>query len=73
MLLARHLRAHKQAKFNAKNMRRDIGGPLREASAMDAACAALVEAGVIRPWPERSGSTPGRAAKNYEVNPVVLA
>jgi hypothetical protein len=59
-------------KFNAKDPRREIGGPLREASPMDEACAALVEAGLIRPRPERGGHNPGRMAKNYQVNPAVL-
>ncbi len=73
MVLARHLRAHHLKKFNAKTLRRDIGGALREAKPMEDACSALVEAGLIRARPERAGSTPGRSAKNYDVNPALWA
>jgi hypothetical protein len=73
MTLARYLRAHRITTFNAKTLRRDIGSTLREAAAMDAACNILVDAGLIRARPERAGSTSGRQAKNYEVNPAVLA
>ena len=48
MALVRYLRANGLASFNARDMRREIGGLVREASAMDAACAVLVEAGLIR-------------------------
>jgi hypothetical protein len=71
MALARYLRAHRMKEFNAKKMRREIGGNLREAAPMEAACNALVDAGLIRARFERAGSTPGRPAKNFEVNPVV--
>ena len=73
MTLARHLRAHRITTFNAKTLRRDIGGTVREAAAMDAACTILVDAGLIRARPERAGSTSGRQAKNYVVNPAVPA
>ncbi len=73
MVLARRLRARQVRSFNAKRLRREIGGPLREATSMDQACAALVEAGLICARPERQGGNPGRAAKNYDVNPAMWA
>jgi hypothetical protein len=72
MVVARHLRRHKLASFNARKLRREIGGVVREASAMEAACAVLVEAGLIRRQSSRSGATSGRPAQNYEVNPLLL-
>jgi hypothetical protein len=72
MTLARYLRAHRLARFNARDLRREIGGTLREPAPMDAACTARVEAGLIRPRFERAGQTSGKPAKNYEVNPAVL-
>jgi hypothetical protein len=45
---------------------------LRDAPAMDQACAVLVEAGLIRPKFTRAGSTTGRKARNYDVNPVLF-
>ena len=41
MVLARYLRSIRASTFNAKIMRREIGGALREAAEMDAACEAL--------------------------------
>ena len=70
--LARSLRAGQAKEFNARNLRREIGGTLRDPAPMDAACAMLVEAGLIRPRFERAGQTSGKPAKNYEVNPAVL-
>jgi hypothetical protein len=72
MALARHLKRAKVREFNARMLRREIGGALRDAAAMETACTALVEAGLIREKFSRSGVTPGRAARNYEVNPVVF-
>lgn len=70
MTLARDLKKNKLSGFNARDVRRRIGGTLREASAMDAACAFLEEAGLVRPkLPNSSG--PGRKAKLYEVNPIL--
>jgi len=71
MMVARYLRAHRIETFNARQLRRDIGGAVREAAPMQAACDTLAEAGLIRPHFTRAGSTPGQPAKNYEVNPVV--
>jgi len=65
--LAMHLKAERMGRFNARDLRRELGGSLRKPEEMDAACEALVEAGAIRPLGK---ATPGkgRMAKNYEVN-----
>jgi hypothetical protein len=55
MVLARHLRKAGLVEFNAREARREIGGRLREAPAMEAACRQLVEAGLIRPRFIRAG------------------
>jgi hypothetical protein len=60
MTLARHLRKSGRTEFNAREVRREIGGSLREAAAMDAACDALVEAELIRRRFSRAGTTAGR-------------
>lgn len=72
MVLCRHLRRHAITRFNARDQRREIGGCLREAASMQAACAALTEAGLIRPLSLRP-DTVGRPAKRYEVNPALHA
>jgi hypothetical protein len=69
--LARYLKQGKLREFNARALQRVIGGPLRDADAVKAACAALIEAGLIREQFSRSGATPGKKAHNYEVNPAV--
>jgi hypothetical protein len=69
--LARYLRRHRVRTFNARTMRREMGGPVREASAMSAACAELVDAGLIRPRPSRAGERGGRPTSDYDVNPAV--
>lgn len=71
MSLARHLKRHGVKSFNARTMRREIGGRLRESKVMDAACDALVEACLIRPVPSRLGTTPGRRSKDFDVNPII--
>jgi hypothetical protein len=71
MILARYLKQKKLREFNARTLQRTIGRPLREADAVKAACAAHVEAGLIRAKFSRSGVTPGKMARNYEVNPAV--
>ncbi|GLS18758.1 hypothetical protein GCM10007874_17750 [Labrys miyagiensis] len=68
MVLIRRLRDEGQSAFNARDLRLSKGGPLRDAGAMDAACSALVESGVIRPAPGREGNTKGRSSKKFEVN-----
>ena len=66
MVLARHLRKSGLTKFNARQTRREIGGGLRDASSMNAACGTLVEAGLIRPDPKQPAT--GRPPLNFEVN-----
>jgi hypothetical protein len=66
MVLARHLRKTGASKFNARTTRREIGGVLRDASAMKAACDTLVDDGLIRPDPKQAPT--GRPALNFEVN-----
>jgi hypothetical protein len=70
MTLARYIRKSKLAEFNARDVRREVGGNLREARIMDAACLALVEAGLIRPV-RGQAIGPGRKPKNFEVNMAV--
>jgi hypothetical protein len=69
MVLARRLQQESLVEFNARDMRRQIGGVLRDAWAMDAACAALVEAGLIRPLVRHHGR--GRKPKSYAVSPLM--
>ncbi|WP_375410661.1 DUF3987 domain-containing protein [uncultured Methylobacterium sp.] len=71
-LLVRHLRRTRQTEFNAREVRCQIGGMLREAKDMHAACGMLVEASLIRPAFERAGETKGRRAQRYEVNPAIF-
>jgi hypothetical protein len=71
MALARYLRRERLTTFNARLLRRAMGGPLREADAMKRACTDLVEAGLIRPAGPRSGPQGGRPSSDYEVNPAV--
>lgn len=72
MLLAKHLKQNELQEFNARDVRRQIGGLLRDATNMEAACTQLVEGGLIRPCFSRAGEGKGRQARNYEVNPVIL-
>ena len=73
MLLARHLRQNHVSQFNAREVRRQVGGMLRDAADMEAACRQLVEANLIRQRFARAGEGKGRKALNYEVHPEVLA
>ncbi|WP_267361708.1 MULTISPECIES: hypothetical protein, partial [unclassified Methylobacterium] len=73
MLLAQHFRQNRVTEFNAREVRQQIGGMLREAADMDAACKQLVEAGLIRPRFTRAGEVKGRKSQSYEVNPEVVA
>jgi hypothetical protein len=72
MMLARHLRQKSLTTFNARELRREIGGAIREPEAMDAACTILLDAGLIRPRFTREGDTKGRTARNFETNPKML-
>jgi hypothetical protein len=70
MALVRHIRRGRLSSFNARRLRREAGGDLRESTIMDGACHALEEAGLIRPvQPKRPGV--GRPSKDYIINPVV--
>lgn len=71
--LVRALRRRGEPAFNARSLRREVGGLFRHAKKMEAACEELLEANLIRLTPRRAGTTPGRTSKDYEVNPVVLA
>ncbi|AWN40262.1 DUF3987 domain-containing protein [Methylobacterium durans] len=72
MLLVRYLRRTGQRAFNARQVRREHGGMLRDATDMQAACAELAEACLIQPVLRPAGEQQGRPALNYEVNPAVL-
>ena len=67
--LLKHLRSIRAAKFNARSVRRALGGNLRTADAMAAACNFLVEAGWIRSAPTRVGGSTGRRSSDFEVHP----
>jgi hypothetical protein len=67
--IIKSLRAHEADRFNARELRRKLGGPLREAQAVDAACAVLEEAGLIRPVIQGGGHRP---RKDFHVNPRVF-
>ncbi|MEM9222090.1 MAG: DUF3987 domain-containing protein [Pseudomonadota bacterium] len=71
MVLAKHLQTKEVTRFNARSLRRAIGGPLRDAKAMDSACKQLADAYLIQPAGVREGSLPGRAPKDYDVNPLI--
>jgi hypothetical protein len=71
-LVARKLRRDRSLRFNARELRREIGGLVREADAMASACSILVEAGLIRGEPSATGRDRGRRPLNYEVNPMLL-
>ncbi|MFM9861316.1 DUF3987 domain-containing protein [Pseudoxanthobacter sp. M-2] len=75
MTLGRRLReiARSEGKltFNARDLRRKIGGPFREAKVMSAACDVLEEGGLIRKCPSRAGGTKGRQKADYEINPAL--
>ena len=72
MLLARWIDETKPARFNARETRRSMGGPLRDPKHMEQACEALAQAGWIRPAGVRSGLRAGRTSSDYEVNPALL-
>jgi hypothetical protein len=72
MTVARHLRKAELREFNARTVRREIGGLVREASAMDGACKVLVEAGLIRPRFSRTGPSKCRQAHSFEMNPALF-
>lgn len=69
-ILARHLRQEGRSTFNARTVRRAIGGALRTADAMEAAIEDLVEACLVRPVSQPLRS---KKAKDFEVNPALLS
>lgn len=70
--LAKHIRKTGAQRVNARDVRRSSGiATLKVAADVDAALEALTEANWLRPAPTRSGDTPGRAAKDFLVNPAV--
>ena len=71
MTLVRWLRDRQATALNAREARRLISGRLREATDMERACATLIEAGLIRPRPSRSGGSKGRMRDDFEVNPAI--
>ncbi|GEO18686.1 DUF3987 domain-containing protein [Microvirga aerophila] len=73
MELARWISEMRPERFNARKVRRQIGGLLREAKHMAQACEVLVQAEWIRPVAVSSASSGGRAPSDYEVNPSLLA
>lgn len=71
MALAKYLKRAGLRTFNARDVRREIGGQLRDAAHMDEACEGLVEGNLIR-LPTTAGPRGrGRPSKTYEVNPLL--
>lgn len=70
MTLARYLKSKKIQLFNSRDLRRKIGGPLRESSSMESACTILADEGLVRRQSVSSKVT-GRPPKIYEVNPLL--
>jgi hypothetical protein len=70
--LGRYILRENLNAINARDVRRLSRIPsLRDAEPVDEAIQHLVEADWLRPVHSRSGPTPGRARKDYEVNPAV--
>ena len=68
--LARQIIKRKAVKINARDVRQTWSLPkMRAAAEVDQAIEALIEADWLRAAPTRSGETPGRAQKNFIVNP----
>ncbi|MBN8914349.1 MAG: DUF3987 domain-containing protein [Rhizobiales bacterium] len=70
-ILARHMREKRLSTFNASKGRYAVGGALREGSNMDAACAELVEAGILQPI--AAPRKRGRPSKDFAVNPAIFS
>jgi hypothetical protein len=68
--LAVALSAGIDAGINARELRRKLGGALREAKAVDAACAVLEESGLIRQVAQGGGHRP---RKDFQINPRVFS
>jgi hypothetical protein len=70
--LARWIIQTRPALFNARDVRRKLGGLLRDSKAMAQACEVLTHAGWIRQAERSAGGSGGRSPLMYEVNPAVL-
>jgi hypothetical protein len=71
-VLAGYLLSERPSTINARQLRLTKKSALpgiRDANAMDEACAALCESGWLRPAFSRAGDGKGRKAKSYDVNP----
>lgn len=74
--LARLLRREKLAAFNARDLRRQHKGTLADLATSDRlqeAIQVLSDACLVRHIGVRSGSTKGRAPRDFEVNPALLS
>lgn len=70
--LGRYILKSGSQRINARDIRRSSGiATLKVAGDVDAAIEALAEAGWLRDGRQRQGDTPGRASKDYLVNPAV--
>lgn len=70
--LARYILKNEAQRINARDIRRSSGiATLKVAADVEAATEALEEANWLRPAPSRSGGSPGRATKDFLVNPAV--
>jgi putative DNA primase/helicase len=70
--LARWIVRTKARSINTRELSRNVRLPgLGKAEPIREACAALVEAGWLKPKPTRSGGTAGRTRNDYLVNPKV--
>jgi putative DNA primase/helicase len=71
--LARHILKNRLRAVNARDLKRTakLAG-LREASTIDPALKALVEANWLRPDPKRHGGGVGRMTADYTVNPAAF-
>jgi hypothetical protein len=71
-LLARYILKKGLRQINAREVKREGGMPtLKKGEALDDAISNLIDADWLRPAPTRAGETPGRARRDYEVNPLV--
>jgi hypothetical protein len=70
--LARHIKKHGAQRINARDIQRNSGiATLKVAADVEGATELLIEAGCLRSAPGRDGDTPGKARKDFLVNPAV--
>jgi hypothetical protein len=73
-MLARQILRKKAERINVREVKRQWSIPtLKTTDKVEEAIEALVEANWLRSAPIRAGGTPGRASKDYLVNPAVLS